>query len=115
MGLFSTAKKESQIGVDFLADGVAVAQVQTGNNNPGDIIRSAYVSAAGQEAQVEALKEWVRSNHLQKIPCVCLVAGDDCDVYQIERPEVDDAEMNPAVTWKIKDLINYDVTQCGSR
>jgi MSHA biogenesis protein MshI len=110
VGLFVTAKKESQIGVDFLPDGVAVAQVQTGNNSPGGIIRSAFFSVDGQEAQVEALKEWVRSNSLQKTPCVCLVAGDDCDIYQIERPEVDDAEMNSAVTWKIKDLINYDVS-----
>ena len=29
MGLFSTATKESQIGIDFLPHGVAVAQVQT--------------------------------------------------------------------------------------
>ena len=110
MGLFSTAKKESQIGVDFMPDGVAVAQVQTGKNNPGGIIRSEFVNAAGQDAQVEVLTEWVRHNGLHKTPCVCLVAGDDCDVYQVERPEVDDSEMIPAVTWKIKDLINYDVT-----
>ncbi len=110
MGLFSTAKKESQIGVDFLPDGVAVAQVQTGANNPGGIIRSEFVSAAGQQAQVEALKQWVRSNSLQKTPCVCLVAGDDCDIYQVERPEVEDAEMNQALSWKIKDLVNYDVS-----
>ena len=109
MGLFSTAKKESQIGVDFLSDGIAVAQVQTGKKNPGSIVRSEFVEASGQEAQVEALKDWVRTNNLQKIPCVCLVAGDDCDVYQVERPEVDDAEMIQAVTWKIKDLLNYDV------
>jgi MSHA biogenesis protein MshI len=109
VGLFSTAKKESQIGVDFLSDGVAVTQVQTGKKNPGGIMRSEFVEASGQEAQVEALKDWVRVNNLQKIPCVCLVASDDCDVYQVERPEVDDAEMIQAVTWKIKDLLNYDV------
>ena len=72
-------------------------------------MRSEFVEASGQEAQVEALKDWVRANNLQKIPCVCLVASDDCDVYQVERPEVDDAEMIQAVTWKIKDLLNYDV------
>ena len=80
MGLFSAAKKESQIGIDFLPDGLAVAQVQTGKNNPGGIIRSEFVSAAGQEAQVEALTEWVSRNGLHKTPCVCLVAGDDCTV-----------------------------------
>ncbi|MCP4979690.1 MAG: hypothetical protein GY935_04255 [Gammaproteobacteria bacterium] len=110
MGLFSTAKKESQIGVDFLSDGVAVAQVQSGKKNPGSIVRSEFVEASGQEAQIEALKEWVRDNSLQKLPCVCLVAGDECDVYQVDRPEVDDSEMIQAVTWKIKDLLNYDVS-----
>ena len=109
MALFSTAKKDSQIGVDFLPDGVAVAQVQIGRKQPGRILRNVFVRADGQEAQVEALRDWVRSNNLQKTPCVCLVASDDCDVYQVEKPEVDAAELIPAVTWKIKDLINYDV------
>ena len=110
MGLFSTAKKESQIGVDFLPTGVAVAQVRTGKKRPGAVMRSEFIAAAGTQAQVGALKQWVSDNNLQKTPCVCLVADDDCDIYQVERPEVDDSEMIQAVTWKIKDLINYDVT-----
>ena len=110
MGLFSTAKKEVQIGVDFLSDGVAIAQVQTGKKNPGAIIRSEFVAATGTPDQVQVLKQWVHDNNLQKAPCVCLVADDDCDIYQVERPEVDDSEMIQAVSWKIKDLINYDVT-----
>ncbi len=110
MGLFSVAQKECQVGVDFLPDGVAVAQVATGKKFPGRILRSEFVEADGQEAQVEALKGWVQKNGLQKSPCVCLVANDDCDIYQVERPEVEDAELIQAVSWKIKDLVNYDVT-----
>ncbi len=110
MGLFSTAKKESQIGVDFLPGGVAIVLVQTGKNNPGAIIRSDFVTAAGTPDQVEVLKQWVHDHNLQKTPCICLVADDDCDIYQVEKPEVDESEMIQAVTWKIKDLINYDVT-----
>lgn len=110
MALFSAAQKDSQIGVDFLPAGVAIAQVQTSKKGPGRILRSEFVEADGQEAQVEALKAWVHSNSLQKTPCVCLLADDDCDIYQVEKPEVEDAEMLQAVSWKIKDLINYDVT-----
>jgi MSHA biogenesis protein MshI len=111
VGLFSAAKqKDSQIGVDFLPHGVAVAQVQTGKNEPGRILRSEFVAVDGQDAQVEALKDWVQRNSLHKTPCVCLVANDDCDVYQVERPEVEDSEMIQALSWKIKDLINYDVS-----
>ncbi len=109
MGLFTSAKKDSQIGVDFLPDGVAMARVRSGRKQPGKILATEFVAADGQQAQVEALRHWVRDNGLQKTPCVCLVANDDCDVYQVERPEVEDEELLPAVTWKIKDLINYDV------
>lgn len=110
MALFSAAQKDSQIGVDFLPGGVAVAQVQTGKKSPGCILRSEFVAAAGQDAQVDALKAWVQDNSLQKTPCVCLIAADDCDVYQVEKPEVEAVEMIQAVSWKIKDLINYDVS-----
>lgn len=109
MGLFSSASKQSQVGVDFQFDGVAIAQVSTRPDRSGSILRAEFVEASGQQAQVEALLKWVRRNHLQKTPCVCLVAPDDCDVYQVEKPEVEEAEMVQAVTWKIKDLINYDV------
>ncbi len=107
--MFARGSKDSQIGVEFLPDGVAIAQVRVGRRNPGHIMRSEFVAADGQQAQVEALKTWVREHSQQKAPCVCLVAGDDCDVYQVEKPQVEDAEMLQAVTWKIKDLISYDV------
>ena len=107
--MFARGNKDVQIGVEFLPDGVAIAQVRSGRRNPGHVLRSEFVAADGQEAQVQALTAWVRENHEQKSPCVCLVAGDDCDVYQVEKPQVEAAEMLQAVTWKIKDLINYDV------
>jgi MSHA biogenesis protein MshI len=109
VGLFSTASKESQIGVDFLRNGVAVAQVLAGSKAPGSLVRAEFIEANGQEAQVEALRKWVRSHRLQKAPCICLIAHDDCDVYQVEKVDVDETEMLQAMTWKIKDLINYDV------
>ena len=109
MGLFSTASKETRVGVDFLPGGIAVAQVRSGGNNPGDVLHAEFIAASGQQAQAEALGKWVCANRLQKTPCVCLVAQDDCDVYLVERPEVEESELIQAVTWKIKDLINYDL------
>ena len=73
--MFARGNKDSQVGVEFLPDGVAIAQVRAGRRNPGHVVRSAYVEADGQQAQVEALKSWVREHNQQKSPCVCLVAG----------------------------------------
>ena len=109
VGLFSAVKKDTQIGVDFLADGVAVTQILAGKKNGNQIKRCEFVKATGQDNQVEALKDWVRAHNLQKTMCVCLLAQDDCDIYQIEKPPVDDGELIQAVTWKIKDLVSYDV------
>lgn len=110
MGLFSSANKDSRIGVDFLQQGVAVALLKARGRNAGKVLRAEFVEARGQEAQVEALRKWVQRNRLQKTPCYCLVAPDDRDIYQVEKPEVDDAEMIQALTWKIKDLLNFEVS-----
>ena len=67
MGLFSTANNDSQIGVDFQCDGVAVAQVLAASNTPGSQVRGEFIEANGQEAQVEALRKWVRSHRLQAL------------------------------------------------
>ena len=111
MGLLTTVKKDTQLGVDFLADGVAVTQIHAGKNNGGQIGRCEFVKATGHANQVEALKDWVRAHDLQKTMCVCLLAHDDFDIYHIEKPAVDDNELIQAVTWKIKDLVSYDVSE----
>ncbi len=111
MSLFSSGKKDSRVGVLFLVDGVAVAQVNVGKKQPGLLLRSEFIPAADRATQVNALTDWVRDNHLQKTACVCVANPADYDVYQVEKPEVPDEELIPAVTWKIKDLVNYDVSQ----
>lgn len=108
-GLFSSAKQNKQIGLDFQSDGVAVVQVQTGKKRTGKVLRSDFLESVGQQAQVKALQKWVADNHVQKTTCVCLLADDDYDVYQIEKPEVEDSELRQALSWRVKDLINYDV------
>ncbi len=109
MSLFSTVKKDSQIGVDFLPAGVAVVQVQNTKSSQGKILRSDFLPSLGQEAQVEVLQQWVDSNKLQKSLCVCLIADRDCDINQIDKPQVDESELLQAMTWRIKDLVSYDV------
>ena len=68
VGLFSTASKESRIGCDFLRDGVAVAQVLAGGKTPGRRVRADFIETNGQQAQGDALRQWVRSHRLQKTP-----------------------------------------------
>jgi hypothetical protein len=60
VGLLSTAKKVTHIGIGFLSDGVAVAQLQTGNNNPGGSSdEHPKVSAKVAMSTLSTRKEWV--------------------------------------------------------
>jgi len=61
VNLFSAVKKNTQIGVDFLPGGVAVAQVSTAKKSIGKITRSEYLPAVGQATQIQAARagiEW---------------------------------------------------------
>lgn len=111
MSLFLAARKDTQVGVDFRPAGVAVVQVQTSRKAPGKILRNEFLPSRGLEAQQQALQSWVNQHHLQKIPCICLMGHDDCDVNQIEKPNVDDSELLQALIWKIKDLVSYSVEE----
>ncbi len=109
MNRFSSANNDRQIGIEFLPAGVAIAQVHTGKKLSGQLLSSDFLPAIGQQAQARALQEWVQSKDLQKRNCVCLMSRDDFNIHQVEKPKVDDAELIPALTWRIKDLIGYDV------
>ena len=106
---FSSANNDRQIGIEFLPAGVAIAQVHTGKKLSGQLLSSDFLPAIGQQAQARALQQWVHSKDLQKRNCVCLMSRDDFNIHQVEKPKVDDAELISAVTWRIKDLIGYDV------
>jgi MSHA biogenesis protein MshI len=110
VSLFSSAKDKSQIGVDFQPAGVAVAMVSVAGKSASPLLKADFFPAIGQQDQIDALKCWVVEEGLQKYPCICLISDQDCDIFQVEKPQVDEVEMAQALTWRIKDLISYDVS-----
>lgn len=109
MGFFPSSRKDSQVGVDYLPNGVAVVQVKTSGKNAGSILRHEFIEAADSDARRQALQAWVNRHGLSKTPCVCLINEEDCDINQIEKPNVDDSELIQALSWKVKDLVSYDI------
>jgi MSHA biogenesis protein MshI len=109
MSLFLQTKNDKQVGVEFLTSGVAIVQVQVGEKQSGRLISSNFLPAVGQEAQTLALQGWVHTNNLQKCNCVCLISADDFNIHQVEKPKVEDSELISALSWRVKDLIGYDI------
>jgi MSHA biogenesis protein MshI len=109
VSLFSKTKNNKQIGVEFLISGVAIVQVQIDDKQSGRLISSELLPAVGREAQALALQEWVHANHLQKCDCVCLISADDFNIHQVEKPKVEESELLAALSWRVKDLIGYEI------
>lgn len=110
LGLFSSKPKGFQVGVDLTPTGVAAVEVTTRKKTPGLVRNSTFLPAVGMKEQARVLKQWVEQNGLKNAPCVSLIAKHDVQVFLMEKPAVEDNELMQAVSWKIKDLINYDVS-----
>ena len=109
LNFLSPKVKNTRVGVDFLPTGVAVVEIATGRNNTGQVKRSDFLPSVGVSEQARVLKQWVQHHGLKNVPCVSLVAKHDVQLFQLEKPAVADEELLQAVTWKIKDLVNFDV------
>lgn len=108
-GVFSSKASGVQVGVDFMPTGVAVVNVMTDKKNPGAVRHCDFLPAVGTAEQSRVLQDWVSQNGLKNVPCVSLIAPHDVQLFQLEKPPVEDDELLQAVSWKIKDLINFDV------
>jgi MSHA biogenesis protein MshI len=101
--------KVRQIGVDFMPTGVAVVDVEAKGKNRGLVNISDFLPAVGVEEQTRVLQQWVEQQNLKHADCVSLIAKHDVQVFQLEKPVVEEQELLQAVSWKIRDLISYDV------
>jgi len=110
LGIFKGKARNLQVGVDFLATGVAAVAVSKGAKNPGEVQFSDFLPAVGSEQQLRILQQWVSSHRLENVPCNTLIAKHDVQIFQIEKPEVEDSELLQAIGWKLKDLVSYDVS-----
>ncbi|MBT6456694.1 MAG: hypothetical protein HOK37_14270 [Gammaproteobacteria bacterium] len=108
-GFFTSKNKRSQVGVDFMPTGVAAVEVGIAKKDRGLVKRSDFLPSVGSSEQVKVLQQWVTENKLLNANCTSLIAKHDVQLFQLEKPAVADEQLLQAVSWKINDLINYDV------
>ncbi len=54
-------------------------------------------------------RNWVVSNQLEGAICYLVVNQDHAATYQVERPMVEENELEEAIGWQIKDSIGFDL------
>jgi MSHA biogenesis protein MshI len=103
-------KKQSgiQVGVSFSGGGVCVAVVSQSGGKP-TISSSGFYPATGDEEQAAELKRQVREQGLQGLPAVVSLEPSAYTLLQVEAPEVEPDELQSAIRWRIKDLINFHI------
>ena len=109
LGFLKSGASGLQVGVDFLPTGVALVGANTTPKRFGQVRFNDFLPAVGASEQAAVLKSWVHLHGLEKTPCVSLIAKHDVQMFQLEKPAVEDSELLQAVNWKIQDMISYDI------
>ena len=110
--MFSWLKRQHElpglVGIQIQPDGVSWARVLSSAEGLPDLTHCEYLECAGA-GQGELLVEQLKQLGLQGSYCNYLLSPDDYQLLMIEAPKVPKEELNAAVQWKIKDLINFPV------
>jgi MSHA biogenesis protein MshI len=109
MKLFSTRKKPGWMSIALTAQGVHLAYVLIiPNQKP--IVQWVEWQALIQPDDA-AIQSLVDKFDLTQYHCILVLAEDEYQLLQLEKPSVPDNELKQAVSWKLNDLINYPVEQ----
>lgn len=114
-GIFNKIFNRKSFSTDILAAvcpgpaGVAVAQVRRDKEVPPSLEACDFRPAAEVGSAAAELRELVKSHQLAQSFGVSVLALGSYSLLQVEAPEVQADEMDSAIRWKIKDLIDFDV------
>lgn len=76
------------------------------------IVKQSYLESAGEIASL--LKQWINELSLEGAKVVVTLDTSDYELFQMERPDVDDADLQSATHWKLQDYLNYPVAEAIS-
>lgn len=111
--LFSRkAQGSGRVGLSVSEDQVLLAQVSRPASAPGDrpLLEKCGSQVLESGAQPrEVLTALVDSMELSGLNCNFVLSPKDYNLYLIEAPAVEAAELRSAVRWKIKDLLDMPV------
>lgn len=109
ISVFKKKNKLAAVGVEIRSDGISIAKSMQGNGmNPQVVFQDfAACKAAQRKATLSTL---VNEHELKGLPCNLVLTSDQYQIFQTDKPPVEDGELAEAIRWKVKDLIDYPLT-----
>ncbi len=90
-------------------DAVAVAVVKQQRKGLPYLESCEYHSIKNRSEQPGILKKILNSNNLTKHRCVSLMSSEAYQLLMVEAPDVVEAELQEAMRWRVKDMIDFPV------
>ncbi|MCP5162521.1 MAG: hypothetical protein H6999_02310 [Hahellaceae bacterium] len=106
---FRQKRMSGMVGVEIRPDMIGLAWAKRNRTSS----QLELVGLSGQSASAAQRKtvlgEMVTSAALKGAHCNLVLPPDQYQMFQIERPAVEESELADALRWKVKDLIDYPV------
>ena len=111
--MFSFAKKEqsdhSRLAIGFHHDGISLAIIESSIDGVLSLERLEFREVRSAEAVGAELKILISEAGGQQLPCICVLNAASYSLIQLEAPDVEGDELKSAVSWRIKDLIDFAI------
>lgn len=108
MKLFSKKKLPGWFAIRASEYGTCVAHVIHSEAKPSVEFIAIRQESLKDDASVKSL---ATSLSLAKLQCTLLLAQNEYQLFQIEKPNVPSNELKQAISWKLKDMIDYPLDQ----
>jgi MSHA biogenesis protein MshI len=106
--LKASNNKQISSGIVISEQGIAFALIA---HQPTPSLLYADFIACSHAEQHEVLASLCKQHGLTKYPCNLVLLPNDYQLIQIEQPNVKANELNSALRWRIKDLIDFDIEE----
>ncbi len=108
MRLYSKKKSPGWFALRASQKGTCVAHITNVDSKP-----SVAFSVIRQESLKDdnGVKSMTANLSMENLHCALLLAQNEYQLFQIEKPNVPENELKQAISWKLKDMIDYPVEQ----
>lgn len=108
---FISPKKQQQAGIWFLPDAIGLAICAPDKRGEQVLNVCELHPCERPDHRAAVLKKIAQRHQLDNMPCISLMPGNAYSLHILEAPEVPAEELAEAMRWRVKDLIDYPVTE----
>lgn len=110
MKWFKRQKNKQQVGISYTDMHVSAVVLAPAADGAKPIVSFAAVEQVPLQA-TSALRNFVARNDLKALSCNLVLNVDQYNIVQIDKPNLPENEVKPALRWKLKGLLDYSVEQ----